>query len=682
MLSSFRLHAPWSPTGDQPNAITKLTSGLERGLDAQTLLGVTGSGKTFTMANVVAKLNRPTLVISHNKTLAAQLANEFREFFPSNAVHYFVSYYDYYQPEAYVPQKDLYIEKESQVNEEIDRLRNAATHALLTRRDVLIVASVSCIYGLGNPVQYQSVAIPLKKGQAIRRTQLLLQLTNALYQRNDIDFKRGTFRARGDIIDVHPAYSEDGVRLEFDDDTLASITTFDNLTGRTLQTHDEMTIFPGKQFVAATNQMPVITAAIQAELKDRLAVLKKENKLVAAERLAQRTQFDIEMLLQTGYCSGVENYSRFFDFRPAGSPPSTLLDYFPKDFLLFIDESHMSIPQIRGMYAGDQSRKTTLIDYGFRLPSALDNRPLQYDEFLGRTGQRVFVSATPAEYEITESKQVVEQLIRPTGLLDPEVTIKPTKNQIDDILEQIKTTTARGQRVLVTTLTKRMSEDLTEYLQELGIKVQYLHSDVETFERLEILRDLRLGVYQVLIGINLLREGLDLPEVSLILILDADKEGFLRSETALMQTMGRAARHVQGRVVMYADRMTGSMERAISETRRRRKVQEAYNTKHGITPKTIEKAIRDDRLAGMKREVEDVPKLNVDGIPPEELSRLHEELEEKMNLAATNLEFEKAAALRDQLTALAEKLPAKTKGRFSGPGRGKSMRSSKFGRRR
>ncbi len=680
MAEKFILQAPWKPTGDQPGAIKKLTDGLAQGLPAQTLLGVTGSGKTYTMANVVATVNRPTLIISHNKTLAAQLANEFREFFPQNAVHYFVSYYDYYQPEAYVPQKDLYIEKESQVNEEIDRLRNAATHALLTRRDVLIVASVSCIYGLGNPVQYQAVSIPLKRGQEIRRSKLLLDLTTALYQRNDIDFKRGAFRVRGDIIDVHPAYSEDGVRIEFEGETISSITTFDVLTGRTLQTHVELTIFPGKQFVAATNQLPVIADTIRAELKDRLAVLKKEQKLLAAERLEQRTNFDVEMLLQTGYCSGVENYSRFFDFRQAGQPPSTLIDYFPKDFLLFIDESHMTIPQLRAMYAGDQSRKSTLVDYGFRLPSALDNRPLQFDEFLDRVQQRVFVSATPADYELKESKQVVEQLIRPTGLLDPAIEVRPTKNQIDDILKEIQATTAKGQRILVTTLTKRMSEDLTEYLDELGIKVQYLHSDVETLERLEILRDLRLGTYQVLVGINLLREGLDLPEVSLVLILDADKEGFLRSETALMQTMGRAARHSQGRVVMYADRMTGSMERAITETRRRRKVQEDYNARHGITPTTIEKAIRDDRLAGLRREVDDVPKLNVDAIPADEAVRLSAELEEKMDLAAKNLEFEKAAAFRDQLAQLKDKLPAGQNG-LAKRGRGKSQRSSIFARR-
>lgn len=679
----FTLVAPFKPTGDQPQAITKLVAGLKSGAQAQTLLGVTGSGKTFTMANVIAQLNRPALIISHNKTLAAQLASELKDFFPHNAVDYFVSYYDYYQPEAYVPQKDLYIEKESQINEEIDRLRNAATRDLLTRRDVVIVASVSCIYGLGNPTQYKKAAITVERGQKLSRLPFLRQLNLALYQRNDYDLVRGTYRVRGDIIDIVPAYTQDLLRIEIDDDRVASIAAVDALTGRVTEQMERAMIFPGRQFVTQQDQLPAITESIKAELATRVAEFEKLHKPLEAERIAQRTNFDLEMLLATGVTSGIENYSRYFDFRQPGVPPSTLIDYFPKDFLLFIDESHMTIPQIRAMHAGDQARKTSLVDYGFRLPSAMDNRPLQFAEFLRRIDQRIFVSATPAPYEIGESQQVVEQLIRPTGLLDPQIEVRPTKHQVDDVLKEIKATTGQGRRVLITTLTKRMAEDLTEYLQELKIKVQYLHSDVETFERLEILRDLRLGVYDVVIGINLLREGLDLPEVSLVIILDADKEGFLRSETALMQTMGRAARHLEGRVIMYADVITGSMQRAMAETKRRRAIQEAYNTKHGITATSITKAIRDDRLSGQKREVEDVPKINVQDIPSDEVPFIIRRLSNEMDLAAKNLEFEKAAALRDQLQTLEKKFAGPTKkGGLNTRGRGKARTSSRFGRRK
>lgn len=676
----FRLVAPWPPTGDQPRAIKQLLAGLAMKNKAQTLLGVTGSGKTFTMANIIAATNRPALIISHNKTLAAQLASEFKEFFPDNAVDYFVSYYDYYQPEAYLPRTDTYIEKESQINEEIDRLRNAATHDLLTRRDVVIVASVSCIYGLGNPTQYQQAAITISRGQQMDRRGFLSQLNLALYQRNDYDFKRGTYRVRGEIIDIHPAYSEDGTRVELDGEKIGRLSIFDTLTGRTISEHEQVTIFPGRQFVTVTEQLPGITETIKRELKERIQYFNKIHKPLEAERIAQRTNFDVEMLLSTGYCNGVENYSRYFDFRPAGQPPATLLDYFPKDFLLFIDESHMTIPQIRAMYEGDRSRKNTLVDYGFRLPSALDNRPLQFEEFLKRIGPRIFVSATPAPYEIGESKQVVEQLIRPTGLLDPEVSVRPTKHQIDDLFDEIKKTTKNGQRVLITTLTKRMAEDLTEYLQELKVKVQYLHSDVETLERLEILRDLRLGHYDVVVGINLLREGLDLPEVSLVVILDADKEGFLRSETALMQVMGRAARHVEGRVIMYADSVTGSMGRAIKETKRRKKIQVAYNTQHHISPRSIVKAVRQDRLAGQKRELEDVPNIQAQEIPADELPYLIESMTSKMDLASQNLEFEKAAALRDQITELEKLRPPKPGTGLKARGRGKSTGRSKFRR--
>ncbi|MBI2985110.1 MAG: excinuclease ABC subunit UvrB [Candidatus Kerfeldbacteria bacterium] len=682
MAKKFQLVAPFKPTGDQPAAIAKLVAGLKRGDQAQTLLGVTGSGKTFTMANVVAQLQRPTLVVSHNKTLAAQLASEFQSFFPDNAVHYFVSYYDYYQPEAYVPRTDTYIEKESEINEEIDRLRNAATHALLTRPDVLIVASVSCIYGLGNPTQYLRAAVTITAGQKQLRTELLRALNLALYQRNDYDFTRGTYRVRGETLDIHPAYSEEAIRVQFDNATVANMHRLDPLTGRTGEPYQRVTVFPARQFVAAEEQLPTITKTIRAELADRVGWLKRQGKLLEAERIGQRTSFDLEMIESVGYCTGIENYSRFFDFRQAGQPPATLLDYFPKGFMLFIDESHMTVPQIRGMYEGDRSRKQTLVDYGFRLPSALDNRPLKFDEFLNRIKQRIFVSATPAEYELKESRQVVEQLIRPTGLLDPAISVRPAKHQIDDLLTEIKKTTAKGQRVLVTTLTKRMAEDLAEYLDEAGIKVHYLHSDVETLERLEILRDLRLGKYEVVVGINLLREGLDLPEVSFVAILDADKEGFLRSETALLQVMGRAARHLDGRVIMYADTITGSMARAIGESKRRRAVQEAYNRQHQVTPTSITKAIRAEHLVGLKRELYEVPKLNVAGIPTDELNFVIKQLREKMDLAARNLEFEKAALWRDQLTALEKRLPKGELSVLTRPGRGKRVKALRFGARR
>ncbi len=659
VMAEFKLLSPFKPTGDQPDAIKALIRGLSRNDRAQTLLGVTGSGKTFTMANVIAATNRPSLIISHNKTLAAQLASEFREHFPDNAVHYFVSYYDYYQPEAYIPRTDTYIEKESDINEEIDRLRNAATRDLLTRRDVIIVASVSCIYGLGNPVQYRDAALTLTVGQRRKRQGLLTDLNRILYLRNDIDFQRGTYRVRGDTLDLMPAYEERGIRIQYMGDDIERIAVFDPITGREIENLGSVEIFPGKHFVTPLERLDDIIANIRRDLSERVAQLDRIGKNLESQRLSQRTNFDLEMLESAGYCNGIENYSRYFDFREPGQPPSTLLDYFPKDFLLFIDESHMTVPQIRGMYEGDRSRKQVLVDYGFRLPSALDNRPLRYDEFLGRIGQRVFVSATPEEYELKESTQVVEQLIRPTGLVDPTVDVKPTKGQVDDLLAAIVGRTKKKQRVLVTTLTKRMAEELTDYLKELGVKVQYLHSDVDTMERLEILRDLRLGIYDVIVGINLLREGLDLPEVSLVAILDADKEGFLRSQTALVQTMGRAARHIDGHVIMYADHVTGSMQRAIDEVQRRRDIQKRYNAAHGITPAGIIKAVRDDRLSGKKLAEEQTPKLPVDEVPENEIGHLVNELTAQMDLASKNLEFEKAALLRDQILALNERARSK-----------------------
>ncbi|MBI4092340.1 MAG: excinuclease ABC subunit UvrB [Candidatus Kerfeldbacteria bacterium] len=654
-MPAFKLRSPFKPTGDQPEAIAKLTSGIRGGDVAQTLLGVTGSGKTFTMANVVAAIQRPTLVISHNKTLAAQLASEFREFFPNNAVHYFVSYYDYYQPEAYIPRTDTYIEKETDINEEIDRLRNAATRDLITRRDVLIVASVSCIYGLGNPQEYKNIMVELKTGQYFPRQSLLTKLNHLLYTRNDIDFHRSTYRVRGDTLDIYPAYEERAVRVSFSGDDIEKLAMLDPITGQSTAILNTIQIFPAKHFVTPIERLPQIIASIRQELDQRLTVLEKNGQLLEAQRLKQRTNFDLEMIATTGYCNGIENYSRYFDGREAGQPPSTLLDYFPKDFLLFIDESHMTLPQIRGMYEGDRSRKQVLVEYGFRLPSALDNRPLRFDEFQQRIKQRVYVSATPDIFEIKESAQVVEQLVRPTGLLDPTVEVKPTKGQVDDLLAIIQERANQKERILVTTLTKRMAEELTDYLKELGIRVQYLHSDIDTFERLEILRDLRLGLFDVVVGINLLREGLDLPEVSLVAILDADKEGFLRSTTALIQTMGRAARHVNGRVVMYADRMTGSMKAAITEVERRRKAQSAYNQKRHITPTSIAKAIRQDRLAGAKLAEEQAPALPIDEIPETEVSHVITELTNQMELASQNLEFEKAALLRDQIAQLHQK---------------------------
>ena len=616
-------------------------------------MGVTGSGKTFTMANVIEKVQRPTLVIAHNKTLAAQLAGEFREFFPNNAVHYFVSYYDYYQPEAYIPRTDTYIAKDASINDEIDRLRNAATEALLTRKDVIIVASVSCIYGLGNPEVYQNESIKLRIGKTYKRERILRQLGDIQYQRNDVNFVRGTFRVRGEVLEIFPAYAEMSYRFEWLGDKLERIRQMEYLTGEILSSPVEVTIFPAKHFITPQERLKGAIKQIQEELRGRLNELKTADKLLEAQRLEQRTHYDIEMLQTVGYVSGIENYSRYLDGREAGSPPSTLLHYFPDDFLLFIDESHQTLPQIRGMYNGDRARKEVLIEHGFRLPSAFDNRPLQFDEFDKLVNQVIYTSATPSEEEIEKSKQVVEQIVRPTGLVDPMVEVRPIEGQIDDLMGEIRKRVEKHQRVLVTTLTKKMAEDLTAFLQEAGMKVQYLHSDVETLERIDILRDLRLGKYDVLVGINLLREGLDLPEVSLVAILDADKEGFLRSDTALIQTFGRASRHLEGRVIMYADTVTGSMQRAIDESNRRREKQLAYNKKHRITPKSIVKEIRELP----RRKYEDVPaekELNkfAKQANMEEIAAVIQRLEDEMDLAARNLEFEKAAELRDRIAFL------------------------------
>lgn len=654
-MAKFQLKSEYKPTGDQPAAIAALTERLEKNTKEQTLLGVTGSGKTFTMANVVQNVQKPTLVLSHNKTLAAQLYSEFKRFFPNNAVHYFVSYFDYYQPEAYIARSDTYIEKDSQINEEIDRLRHAATDALLTRRDVIIVASVSCIYGIGSVEDYGNMAVRIKKGERRLRDKLLRQLTDIQYRRNDVSFERGSFRVRGDTVDIFPAGEEEAYRVEFFGDEVERMTKIDPLTGTILGEPGEARIFPSSHYVTPETKLKKALGQIESELHERLAYFKKNNLLLEAQRLEQRTKFDLEMMAETGFVKGIENYSRYLTNREPGEQPATLLDYFPDDYLMFIDESHMSIPQVRGMYNGDRSRKEVLVEHGFRLPSALDNRPLTFTEFERHMNQVIYASATPADYELSRSPKPIQQIIRPTGLVDPIIELRPIEGQIDDLIHEIKATVDKRQRVLITTLTKRMAEDLTDYLKDLDIKVTYLHSDVETLERTDILRDLRLGTYDVVVGINLLREGLDLPEVSLVAILDADKEGFLRSEQALIQTIGRAARHIDGRVLMYADHQTGSMKRAISETNRRRTIQEEYNKKHKITPKgistRIEKGLRPDLPEEAKR-----AKLDLKKIPKDEYGHLIKDLTSQMDLAAANLEFEKAAELRDIISDIKEKM--------------------------
>jgi excinuclease ABC subunit B len=660
-MSRFELVTDFQPTGDQPQAIEQLVEGLQRGYRHQTLLGATGTGKTFTMACVIARWQRPTLVLAPNKTLAAQLYSEFREFFPRNAVEYFVSYYDYYQPEAYIPQTDTYIEKETEINDEIDRLRLAATRAVRTRRDVIIVASVSCIYGIGSPEEWDKSILALRRGQVVRRDKILRHLVDLQYDRNDMTLVRGTFRARGDLIEVFPAYEEFAVRIELWGDEVERIIEFDPLTGEILATREVVEIFPAKHWVTSGERLEAAIRRIEAELEERLAELRAQGKLLEAQRLEQRTRYDIEMLREVGYCSGIENYSRHLSGRKPGEPPWTLLDYFPDDYLMFIDESHLAIPQVRGMYHGDRSRKEILVEYGFRLPSARDNRPLTFEEFLERINQVIYVSATPGPWEREVSRQIVEQVIRPTGILDPEISVRPTKGQIDDLLHEIRQRVARGERALVTTLTKKMAEDLADYLKEIGIRTHYLHSEIDTIERVEILRDLRLGVYDVVVGINLLREGLDLPEVSLVAILDADKEGYLRSESALIQMIGRAARHVNGHVIMYADTITSSMQKAIEETYRRRQIQMAYNQEHGIEPRSIVKQVRDltDRIRQAAEErapyevAGPVPHAGAIGeLAPDELARLIRDLERQMKEAAKQLEFEKAALLRDQIFEL------------------------------
>jgi excinuclease ABC subunit B len=645
----FEIEADFEPTGDQPTAISELKAGLNDDLKHQTLLGVTGSGKTFTMAKIVEEVQRPTLVIAHNKTLAAQLSSEFQDFFPNNSVQYFVSYYDYYQPEAYIPQSDTYIEKESDVNEEIDRLRHAATRALLTRRDTLIVASVSCIYGLGSPEDYRSVVLSLRKGEEPGLRKVVRKLIDMYYERNDMEMVRGRFRLRGDTLEIMPAYEELAIRVQFFGDEIERIIELDPLTGEILSELDHIEIFPGKHFVTPEDELKEALKDIENELVGRLDALRSNGKLVEAQRLEQRTNFDLEMLKETGSCPGIENYSRPLGRRSPGSAPWTLLDYFPDDFLIFIDESHITLPQINGMYKGDFARKTSLVDYGFRLPSAMDNRPLAFEEFEDRVKQIIYVSATPGPYEAAHEERRVEQVIRPTGLIDPEIVLEPTEGQIDNLLERIQATTAKHERVLVTTLTKRMAEELTDYLRELGVRVQYLHSDIQTMERTEILRDLRLGVYDVVVGINLLREGLDLPEVSLVAILDADKEGYLRSSTSLVQTIGRAARHVEGKVVMYADKITKSMKFAMDETDRRRAIQRAHNDANSITPTSIVKAVKDITTSIRQVAETKTPYVTPSALPKNDLLRLLKDLEKQMKKAARDLEFEKAALLRDQV---------------------------------
>jgi excinuclease ABC subunit B len=654
-MAKLRLVSDYKPTGDQPSAIAQLTEGLEKGAKEQTLLGVTGSGKTFTMANIIANTQKPTLVLSHNKTLAAQLYNEFKKFFPDNAVHYFVSYFDYYQPEAYIPRSDTYIEKDSQINEEIDRLRHAATDSLLSRRDVIIVASVSCIYGIGSVEDYDGLAVEVKRGERRVRDKFLRHLTDIQYQRNDIDFHRGTFRVRGDVVDIFPASEEVAYRVEFFGDEVERITKVDPLTGEIISSLDGLKVFPSSHYVTPQDKLKVAMGKIETELEQRLHFFKKNGQLLEAQRLQQRTNFDLEMLQETGFVKGIENYSRYLTNREPGEQPATLLDYFPDDYLMFVDESHMTMPQVRGMYNGDRARKEVLVEHGFRLPSALDNRPLTFTEFEKHVNKVVYVSATPAEYELSRSPAPAQQVIRPTGLIDPQIDVRPIEGQIDDLIAEIRDTIAKRQRVLVTTLTKRMAEDLTEYLQEINIKVTYLHSDVDTLDRTDILRDLRLGTYDVVVGINLLREGLDLPEVSLVAILDADKEGFLRSSQALVQTVGRAARHVEGRVIMYADHITKSMQYTIDETNRRRRLQEAYNKKHGITPKGISRAVEKGMRPDLPEEAK-TAKLNLNKIPKDEYGHLIKDLTAQMELASANLEFEKAAELRDIIADVKKKL--------------------------
>lgn len=650
MSKPFRLQTEYQPTGDQPTAIAQLLAGMEQGEKEQTLLGVTGSGKTFTMANLIADRQVPTLVLAHNKTLAAQLFSEFKAFFPDNAVHYFVSYFDYYQPEAYVASSDTYIEKDSKINEEIDRLRHAATASLLSRRDVIIVASVSCIYGIGSVEDYGGLAVTIRAGEQRKRDKLLRQLNDIQYHRNDIDFARSSFRVRGDVVDIFPAGNETAYRVEFFGDEVDRLTEIDPLTGEIITEPNEITIFPGSHYVTPQEKLKTAIAKIRDEAEARVKQFQSENKLLEAQRLEQRVKYDLEMLEETGFVKGIENYSRYLTDREPGEQPATLLDYFPDDFLLLIDESHQSIPQVRGMYNGDRARKEVLVEHGFRLPSALDNRPLTFNEFEHHINKVVYVSATPGQYELARTPEPAQQVIRPTGLLDPEITIRPIDGQIDDLIAEIRERISRQERVLVTTLTKRMAEDLSQYLADLQIKTAYIHSDVDTLERGDILRDLRLGVYDVLVGINLLREGLDLPEVSLVAIMDADKEGFLRSESALVQTIGRAARHERGHVLMYADRMTDSMKKAIDETNRRRGIQEAYNTEHGITPRGVAKAI-DEGLRAIipQKEQDKANKLDLRKIPKDEYPHLVKELSAQMELAAANLEFERAAELRDTI---------------------------------
>ena len=658
-MDSFKLHSPYKPTGDQPQAIDRLAAGVEAGMKSQTLLGVTGSGKTFTMANIIANVNRPTLVLAHNKTLAAQLCSEFREFFPENAVEYFVSYYDYYQPEAYIPGKDIYIEKDSSINDEIDMLRHSATSSLFERRDVIIVSSVSCIYSLGDPAEYQNMLISLRPGMTLERDELLQRLISMSYDRNDMNFVRDKFRVRGDVVEIFPASSGDkAIRVEFFGDEIDRLCEINTVTGELIRELNYASIFPATHYAVSDERREAALKEIEDELVERIDFFRSQNRLLEAQRIEERTRYDLEMLREVGFCSGVENYSRVMSGRAPGSTPYTLLDYFPKDFLLFIDESHVTIPQVRGMSGGDRARKHNLVEYGFRLPSAYDNRPLRFEEFEQKLNQVIYVSATPAEYERSRSEQIVEQIIRPTGLIDPLVEVRPVEGQIDDLITEIRRRTEREERVLVTTLTKKMAEDLTEYLEMNLIKVKYIHHKVETMERSEILRDLRLGVFDVLVGINLLREGLDIPEVSLVAILDADKEGFLRSETSLIQTIGRAARNSDGRVIMYADSITPSMRAAIDETNRRREIQSAYNREHGITPQTIKKSVRDLIEIG-KKEAENSAETKLDRVAKEkrklsasEKEKLIAELTAEMKEAAKKLEFERAAYLRDKIKGL------------------------------